>query len=42
MIFDDSHFESTSADIVDYAFSMGVCQFLNVKGILKTEKMSKI
>lgn len=38
---DDNKFESTQSGIVDLAFGLGV-ECLNVQGIYKTEKLSKM
>ena len=40
-IIDDNKYESAQTGIVDLAFGLG-CEFLNIQGIYKTEKLSKV
>ena len=40
-VYDDCFFESSQSEIVDLAFGIGL-GYLNIKGIYKTEKLSKV
>ncbi len=40
LIFDDCYYESTTAELVDWAMGSGI-EYLNVKGVLRSEKQAK-
>ncbi len=40
-IIDDNKLDGTQTSIVDFAFGVG-CEFLNIKGFFKTEKLAKV
>jgi hypothetical protein len=42
LVIEDNTFESINGDIVDFAFSSGVVEYLNITGIGKPEKGSKV
>lgn len=41
VIIDDNKFESQNSGIVDLAFGLG-CEYLNMQGIYKGERLSKV